>query len=638
MRKRSHGCLDRAAATIAAGLTAGALLLPAWGQVRPGRQSNGGVLLPTGQRITPAGTQLVLNSLPMAAELSPDGRHLLVLQAGYETPSLTVIDTSAMTTLHRIELPDAWLGLTFNHRGDKVFVSGGARGSVWELAFRDGRLEFDREFPIARRSAGDTVAMIGDVRLDPDDRMLYALDLFRNRIIVLNTQSGLTLAEFRSGEAPYRARLTPDGEHLVVSHWGEAFLGVYRLSERRLVERIAVGQHPADLLIVPGEVEAPGSGFEDSNERLFAARLFVTCAHSDNLWTFGITDRNRFELLDVLPVAPRPGSPLGSLPSALGRSSDAAELYVANAGNNTILVADIQEAFPELSGVVPTGWFPTAVLGLADGGLAYLSGKGDTEHGGLAGVLPALNDEQLAFLTSAAVANLREPARVGVPPPAAVRRVIVVFSDARGPAWRRLRRESVFLSGYVPAARGEVGQLAWLTSAMETDFFVKLGPAVASGRVGETDLGAAGKAALPVAGTLWSNAADASETSETYGIAGGPPLDVLVHKVDSASELARLTVIRIRGLPDEQDMALSRLMSALEAHPNYSSTVAFVVPVSGADGVMVSGATKAGISVSRDFVSAAALLRTIEWLLGLRPMTQFDQAARPLTELFTRDP
>ncbi len=638
MRKRSHGGLDRAAARIAAGLTAAALLLPAWGQVRPGRQSNGSVLLPTGQPITPAGTQLVLNSLPMAAELSPDGRHLLVLQAGYETPSLTVIDTGATEALQRIELPDAWLGLTFNRGGDKVFVSGGARGSVWELSFRDGTLEFGREFPIARRSASGTAALIGDLRLDPDDRMLYALDLLRNRIIVLNTQSGLALGEFRSGEAPYRARLTPDGEHLVVSHWGEAFLGVYRLSERRLVERIPVGQHPADLLVVPGEVEAPGSGFEGDDERRFAARLFAACAHSDNLWTFGITDRNRFELLDVLPVAPRPGSPLGSLPSALGRSADGAELYIANAGNNTILIADIQEAFPELRGVVPTGWFPTAVLGLADGGLAYLSGKGDTEHGGLAGVLPALNGEQLAFLTSAAVANLREPARVGASPPGAVRHVVVVFSDARGQAWHRLRSESVYLSGYVPAALGELGQLAWLTSAMETDFFVKLGPAAAAGRLTATDLVNAGKAALPVAGTLWSNAGDASVTSETYGIAGGPALDALVRKVERASELARLTVVRLRGPLDEQDMALGRLMSALEAHPGNSSTATFVAPVSGADGALVVGAAAAGTSVRREFVSAPALVRTVEWLLGLRPMTQFDQEARPLAELFTKAP
>ena len=596
------------------------------------------MLLPTGQRITPAGTQLVLPSLPMAAELSPDGRHLLVLQAGYETPSLTVIDPHARTPLQRLELPDAWLGLTFNRDGDKVFVSGGSRGSVWELAFREGTLEFGREFSIAGRSAGGTATLIGDVRLGPDGRMLYALDLLRNRVVVLNTQSGLTLGEFRSGQAPYRARLTPDGEHLVVSHWGETFLGLYRLSDRRLIERIPVGQHPTDLLIVPGEVEAPGKRFDTDEERQYAARLFVACAHSDNLWTFGVTDGNRLELLDVLPVGPRPGSPLGSLPSALGRSADAAALYVANAGNNTILVADIQEAFPEPSGVVPTGWFPTAVLGLADGGLAYLSGKGDTDHGGLAGVLPALNEAQLDFLTSAAVANLREPARVNASPPATVRHVVLVFSDARGPAWRQLRRDSVLLPGYVPAARGELSQLAWLTGAMETDFFVKLGPAASAGRVTAKDLASAGQAALPVAGTLWSNAADASKTSETYGIGGGPPLEVLVRKVESASELARLTVVRLRGSASEQDRVLGGLLDALESHPDYASTAIFVMPVSGAEGAMVAGATETGVSVIRQFVSSSALLRTVEWLLGLRPLTQFDEAARPLTELFTQAP
>ena len=408
MHHRGHRRPRRAAALIAAALISGSAIPPgAEGQARPGRQSDASIVLPNGQRITPAGTQIPVASLPMAAELSPDGRHLVVLQAGYETPSAVAIETESGRIASRLELPDAWLGLTFDGDGDRLFVGGGSRSSVWELSFQDGVLSREREFSIRPRCAGSCAALIGDVRMGADDRMLYALDVFRGKVVVINTQSGLVLEEFSTGTAPYRARLTPDNEHLLVSHWGEASVGLYSLSDRRLVERIPVGAHPTDLLVVPGEVQAPPGEADPDAERTYGARLFTACAHADNLWTHGITQQNRFELLDARSVAPLPGSPIGSLPSALGLSADESTLFVANAGNNTILVVDIEEALPEPGGAVPTGWFPTAVTGLANGGMAYMSGKGDGENEGLVSLLPPLNPDQLEFLTAAAVANLR---------------------------------------------------------------------------------------------------------------------------------------------------------------------------------------------------------------------------------------
>ena len=638
MRIRGHGRSCRAAALIAASLLAAlALPRPTEAQTRPGRQSDASVVLPNGQRITPAGTQLVVNSMPVAAELSPDGRYMLVLQAGYETPSVSVIDTASGESVNRVELPDAWLGLTFNRAGDRVYVGGGGRSSVWDLSFRDGALTVEREFPIRPGCAGNCATLIGDVRLDADDRMLYALDVFRDRAVVINTQSGMVLEEFKTGAAPYRVRLTPDLEHLVISHWGEASLGLYRISDRRLVERIPVGEHPTDLLVVHGEVQAPGSGIDGDEQRTYPARLFTVCAHADNLWTHGITERNRYELLDVRSVAPFPGSPIGSLPSALGLSADRRTLFIANAGNNMILVVDIEEILPEPAGAVPTAWFPTAVVGLGNGGMAYLSGKGDGEKQGLVSILPALNSDQLEFLSSAAVANLSGPRSASGTPPSAVRHVALLLTDARGAAWERLLSESAALPGYVPATRGQVSQIAWLTGGMETDFFAKLAPSVVAGRLTARDLAAAGRAAMPAAGTLWSNAVNASLPVETYGIARGRPLSAWLAKLRAGSALARLTVVRLTGAAAQQDEELGTVMAALWEHPSYSSTVLFAAPTDGARGAAVAGGPVVSKSVHQGFVTSASVLRTIGWLLGLRPMTQFDAAAPVLAKPFKSD-
>lgn len=596
-------------------------------QIQIGRQADASVILPTGQRITPAGTQVVLNSLPLSAELSPDGRYLLVLQAGFETPSVSVIDAAAVEVVSRVELPDAWLGLTFNRSGDRVYVGGGSRSSVWDLSFTDGKLAVEREFPIRPRCDGDCAALIGDLRLDADDRILYALDVFRDRAVIINTQSGLVLDEFRTGAAPYRARLAPDREHLVVSHWGEASLGVYRLADKRLVERIPVGEHPTDIAVVPGDVTALASGPDGDEERTYAHRLFTASAHSDNLWTHGITDENGFELLDVQSVAPLPGSPVGSTPSALGVSADRQTLLVANAGNNIVLVVDIEEALPEPGGAVPTSWYPTAVAGLANGGIAYASGKGDGQRPGLVSILPPLNADQLEFLSSAAVSNLPAPQTEAPVPPGGVRHVALVLTDARGDAWKRLLPESVFLAGYVPATRGELSRIAWLTAGMESDFFAKLGPSVSAGRLTPRELAAAGRAALPPAGTLWTNATNADLTAETYGIAGARAPDTFFGRLEAGAELARLTVVRLPGDAADQDIAMERMLLALREHHAYGSTVAFLVPTDVALGAAVTGGPVSSGSRQEGFVSSASVVRTIGWLLGLRPMTQFDASA-----------
>ena len=633
MRLRSHSRLGCAEALIAASLAAAGLFAdPASAQINVGRQPDASVILPTGQRITPAGTQVVVNSMPIAAAESRDGRHLLVLQSGYETPSISVLDAQAMSPHSRVELPDAWLGLALSEAGDRLFVSGGARQSVWELSFRSGELRLEREFPIPGECSGNCSSLIGDVLFDRDDRTLYVLDVLRDRVIVVNSQSGLVLGEFKTGIAPYRAQQTPDGEHLLISHWGEASVGLYRLADRRLVERIPVGEHPTDLQVVVGEVQVPG---EDEDEVLtYPARLFAACAHSDNLWTYGITSNNRFELLDARSVAPRPDSPVGSLPSALGVSKDNRTLYIANAGNNIILAVNIEEALPEPQGALPTGWFPTAVVGLDDGALAYLSGNGDFENPGLVGVLPPLTSEQLEFLTAAAVENLPGPETASSAPPEAVEHVVLVLTDAPPSDLGDLLDDSAHLKGYVAPTREQLGQVAWLTSGTATDFFAKLGPAVHAGRLSPQDLAQAGRAAVPAAGTLWTNARQASISAETYGIAGGRPPSAFVANLESEGSLPRLAVVRLSGSDEQQAGDLERLLSALQDHEAYAATAIFAVSTGEQAGAAVAGGAVQAESAHEGLITAPAVLSTIEWLLGLRPLTQSDSAAPPLTALF----
>ena len=77
---------------------------------RVGPLPNGGFLLNSGWRLSPAGTQVGLDTFPMSTALSPDGRFLLILHGGYRQPTIAVYDVQANREIGRVSAPDLWLG------------------------------------------------------------------------------------------------------------------------------------------------------------------------------------------------------------------------------------------------------------------------------------------------------------------------------------------------------------------------------------------------------------------------------------------------------------------------------------------------------------------------------------------------
>src|SRR4051794_4002390 len=70
---------------------------------------DGGFLLSSGWKIKAAGTQVVVDTFPMAQVITPDKKFLLVLNGGYNPPSVSVIDIAATKELSRVAVPDGWL-------------------------------------------------------------------------------------------------------------------------------------------------------------------------------------------------------------------------------------------------------------------------------------------------------------------------------------------------------------------------------------------------------------------------------------------------------------------------------------------------------------------------------------------------
>src|SRR5690349_2252214 len=97
-----------------------------------GPQPDGSTLLNSGWTLRPAGRQVPLDTFPMASALTPDGKFLVVLNGGYNPPSLHVMDVKTEKIISKAAVPDGWLGLAMTSDGRHLYVGGGSKSSVFE--------------------------------------------------------------------------------------------------------------------------------------------------------------------------------------------------------------------------------------------------------------------------------------------------------------------------------------------------------------------------------------------------------------------------------------------------------------------------------------------------------------------------
>src|ERR1019366_3331272 len=321
----------------------------------------GAFLLNSGWRLDPVGRQMPLDTLPMSTALSPDGKYLLVLPGGFNPPSVWVIETASGRVTASVPVPDGWLGLAISPKGDMVYVGGGSKVAIFEFAFSGGVLTPTRTFspiPPAERGQRD---FIGDVALTPDGRLLYAANLYRDTVLVLNPQSGMLIGKVKTGRRPYRILFHPDGKSFFVTHWADGTLGQYDTAGGSLMgQAVRGGAHASAMLWRDGAAE-PTVGTAAGDVPPYTARIFVAAANTNHVFALGVTAAKDVNIVESINLAMTPRQPMGMTPSALGLSADGKSLFVACSDANAAAVVDIAEGRSRVEGFIPTGWYPTAV-------------------------------------------------------------------------------------------------------------------------------------------------------------------------------------------------------------------------------------------------------------------------------------
>ena len=322
-------------------------------RIVPGALGNGTTVLASGWRISPAGRQIPVGTLPLNILRLANGQIVVTLN-GHSANGLWRIDAGTGKIVDSLPFKAAWLGLA--HRGtpaaDTVWASGGSTNRVYRVIYGSGATAVDTVVlappPAAVFPAG--------LALLPGRDLVAVVGNLSDSVYLLDTRTLAVTAKFAVGHHPYTA--VADSAAVYVSNWGDSSVERLPITAAGVVDgaTLVVGPHPSSMV-------------------LRGHQLFTTLAGANEVARYDL-DSNR--VTDRLAVALMRGAPTGSDPNALALSPDGGRLFVALAGNNAVAVVNVAAATPTVEGLLPVGWYPTGVEVSRTGDTLYVAnGKGN---------------------------------------------------------------------------------------------------------------------------------------------------------------------------------------------------------------------------------------------------------------------
>lgn len=192
-------------------------------------------------------------------------------------------------------------------------------------------------------SVTDAKSFKSGLTFDEKAGLLYSLDINAGSIsaIPVGGRRQATKTEVIGGR-PYDVAIDPRRTLIYVSDWAGKQVLVLDPESLKVIRKIAVGERPNQMALHPTD-----------------GRLFVACASSNCV---SVNDTRRGTVVETIYTSLFPKAPAGTTPCTLVVASDGATLYVANADNNCVAVIDVEQSRrSQVKGVIPTGWYPTAV-------------------------------------------------------------------------------------------------------------------------------------------------------------------------------------------------------------------------------------------------------------------------------------
>ncbi|UOF91374.1 beta-propeller fold lactonase family protein [Fodinisporobacter ferrooxydans] len=276
---------------------------------------------------------------------------------------------------------------------------------------------------------------------------------------------------------------------------------------------------------------------------------------------------------------------------------------------------------------------------------------------------------------------------------------LTMFGKTITPNLHKLANQFVTLDNFYADAEISAQGHNWATGAKSNDYVEKNWMANYSGRNRGYDFEGTNSATYPKAGFLWDNAIQANVSFRDYGEfmnydtnkgqwlptdpsignrydPNYPGWNLTISDLDRISEwkkefnqfeqngsLPQLEIVRLpndhtsgtkagaltpQAMVAQNDYALGQLVDTVSHSKDWKSTAIFVTEDDAQNGydhvdahrtesLVISPYTQTG-KVDSTFYDTASMLKTMELILGMKPMTQYDAAATPMLNAFTKDP
>jgi DNA-binding beta-propeller fold protein YncE len=349
-----------------------------------------------------------LNSLPISMAVSPDGRYVVTVNAGYGTleshydQSLAVMDTQTGAVT---DFPDdrtdlqlkqtLYSGLAFSRDGRHLYASmasltepvgdgkSNTGNGVAVYSFSQGKIAKGRLIPIPLQPLADSrrtrliggvdgtwgvpfpaaIAVVGEAA---HEQLLIA-DNLSDDAVLLDVATGkvewrfdLSESDTVPGTYPVALAVSKDGVRAYVALWNASEVAELDLKSGTVKRKLALSK-PADP-VKPGTHPCALQMSPNGNT------LYVALANRDAVAAIEV-DKGAFAIKGYFDTRLPGQSYFGAEPDALAVSADGSRLYVANMGSDAVAIIDPSKLTPaaakqgmvETAGFIPTEWMPISL-------------------------------------------------------------------------------------------------------------------------------------------------------------------------------------------------------------------------------------------------------------------------------------
>jgi YVTN family beta-propeller protein len=528
--------------------------------------------------------------------------------------------------------------------------------------------------------------------LSPDGKTLYVSLWGGDQVAVVDPVKGTIVATINVGSNPNDMTITKDGKFLYVAHANDNAVSVIETTSRKVVEVFTSAIFPESL------TGSTTNGLALSQDE---KTLYIANADNNCLAVFDVSESGKGKSLGFIPTGWYPTSvkvwkgkiwvtngkggrsmanPRG--PNPYEKRTDSTQ-YIGGLfkGTLSIIAEPDAETLEKYSNAVYANTpYTKEIEKLADGQAGNPIPRKPGEKSPITHVFYIIKENRTYDQVLGDVAQGKGDSS------------ICLFPRKVSPNHHLLAESFVLLDNFFVNAEVSADGHNWSMAAYANDFVEKTWPTSYGGRGGNYDYEGSREIAFPKDGFIWDYCQRAGVSYRSYGEfvldgkqkvksleghfdADFPGFDLAIPDMtrfgkwrgdfDSLSDInavPQFNTIRLpndhtagakRGMPSpramvaENDLALGKIVEHISKSKIWKSSAIFILEDDAQNGpdhvdahrsiaFVISPYAKRKTVISRMY-STASMLRTMELILGLPPMSQYDAAATPMWECFTSD-